>query len=313
MGIECLDQLCEVSERAGQPIDLIDDDHVDWDGKTYDGQHEALVSNELWERVQDVLEGRVGGKARTRRRDFAFSGLIKCSACGCAIVGEIKKERYTYYHCTGYADKCRGNPAACRRKHMREEALEQQFTGLLGRLHFDDDVLEWVRDALHASHAEERREHDETIKRLEAERKRLDDRIHAMYADKLDGLIDAAFFQRMSNQWREAQDRCRRDIERHRDADKSYLNEGVALLELARDAERLFAKQDPREKRRLLNFLLSNCTWKDGELTATFRQPFDLLAETVIATEKEPGLEVASDLKNEKWLPEQDSNLRPFD
>jgi hypothetical protein len=101
----------------------------------------------------------------------------------------------------------RGNPAACRRKHMREEALEQQFTDLLGRLHFDDDVLEWVRDALHASHAEECREHDEAIKRLEAECKRLDDRIHAMYADKLHGLIDAAFFQKMSNQRREAQDR----------------------------------------------------------------------------------------------------------
>jgi hypothetical protein len=29
MGVECLDQLGEVSERAGQPIDLIDDDRVD--------------------------------------------------------------------------------------------------------------------------------------------------------------------------------------------------------------------------------------------------------------------------------------------
>ena len=70
-----------------------------------------------------------------------------------------------------------------------------------------------------------------------------------MYADKLDGLIDAAFFQKMSNQWREEQDRRRRDIERHRSADKSYLNEGVALLELAKDAQRLCAKQEPREKR----------------------------------------------------------------
>jgi hypothetical protein len=64
-----------------------------------------------------------------------------------------------------------------------------------------------------------------------------------MYVDKLDGLIDAAFFQRNSNQWRETQDRCKRDIERHRSADRSYLNEGVALLELAKDAQRLFAKQ----------------------------------------------------------------------
>jgi len=52
-------------------------------------------------------------------------------------------------------------------------------------------------------HAEERREHEDAIRRLETECKRLDDRIHAMYADKLDALIDAAFFQKMSNQWRE--------------------------------------------------------------------------------------------------------------
>ena len=48
-------------------------------------------------------------------------------------------------------------------------------------------------------------------------------------------------------------------------ADKSYLNEGVQLLELAKNAQRLFARQEPRQKRRLLNFVLSNCTWEDGE------------------------------------------------
>ena len=32
---------------------------------------------------------------------------------------------------------------------------------------------------------------------------RLNDRIHAMYVDKLDGLLDAAFFDKVSSQWRE--------------------------------------------------------------------------------------------------------------
>ncbi|WP_165778613.1 hypothetical protein [Mesorhizobium wenxiniae] len=62
-------------------------------------------------------------------------------------------------------DKCQGNPATCRRKYVREEALEAQFTELLGRLKFDDEVLEWMRDALHASHADERSEHEEAIRR----------------------------------------------------------------------------------------------------------------------------------------------------
>ena len=34
---------------------------------------------------------------------------------------------------------------------------------LLGRLKFDDEALDWVRDALHASHVDERREHDEAL------------------------------------------------------------------------------------------------------------------------------------------------------
>ena len=274
----------------------------EWNGKLIQGRHEALVPVELWERVQGVLDGRFAKKVKRGRHDFAFSGLIACRACGCAVVGEIKKERYVYYHCTGYADKCQGNPASCRRRYVREEALEQQFTDLLGRLKFDDEVLEWVRDALHASHADERHEHEESIKRHQAEYKRLDERIHAMYVDKLDGVVDAAFYERMSNQWREEQNRCQREIERLQTADRSYMDEGVQLLELARNAQMLFAKQEPREKRRLLNFLLSNCTWEDGAVVATFRKPFDLLAETVAGAERAATDDGAKTAKSENWL-----------
>jgi site-specific DNA recombinase len=77
-----------------------------------------------------------------------------------------------------------------------------------------------------------------------------------------------AFFEKMSNRWREEQNRCQREICRRQTADRSYMDEGVQLLELARDAQRLFANQEPREKRRLLNFVLSNCTWVDGEIVA---------------------------------------------
>ena len=281
----------------------------EWNGKLIHGKHEPLISVALWERVQGVLSGRGAKKHRRMTRDFAFSGLIACHACGCAVVGEIKKERYVYYHCTGYADKCQGNPASCRRKYVREEVIEKQFTDLLGRLRFDDDVLEWVRDALHASHADERYEHKETIKRHQAEYKRLQDRINAMYVDKLDGLVDTAFFGKMSNQWREEQNRCQHEIDRHQNADKSYMDEGVQILELARNAQRLFERQEPRQKRRLLNFLLSNCTWDDGKVVATFRQPFDLLEETNAIATRQEAVDEGNSPQLENWLGDEDSNL----
>ena len=161
----------------------------EWNGRQYQGRHEQLVSIDM-DRVQSVLDGRNAKKHRRVKHNFAFSGLIACGRCGCSVVGEIKKERYVYYHCTGYADKCLGEPATCRRRYVREEVLEQQFTELLGRLQFDAEVLEWVREALHASHADEKREHDAAIERLQAEHRRLQARLDAMYVDKLDGHVD---------------------------------------------------------------------------------------------------------------------------
>src|SRR3954469_4135543 len=104
------------------------------------------------------------------------------------------------------------------------------------RRRHDDDVAA-------TSHADEKREREEAIKRFRTEYDRLQNRINAMYVDKLDGRVDAAFFDRMSAEWRAEQERCQREIDRHQSAEQSYMNEGVQLLELARNAQRLFATQ----------------------------------------------------------------------
>ncbi len=253
--------------------------------------------------MQDILDGRNASKHRRVKHDFAFSGLIACGHCGCSVVGEIKKQRYIYYHCTGYKGKC-DEP------YVREEVLEEKFTARLGRLAFDGEILDWVRDALHECHADERREHEAAIERLRAEYDRLQNRIHAAYVDKLDGTIDAAFYEKISGEWQAEQDRCLRDIERHQGADRSYLEEGVRLIELAQNAQRLFERQAAREKRRLLNFLVSNCSWRDGELTVTLRQPFDLIAEATAIDAKRKAAGGVSNYLSVNWLRGQDSNLR---
>ena len=137
---------------------------------------------------------------------------------------------------------------------------------------------------------------------------RAEGRVDAMYVDKLDGRIDTAFFDRKSSEWRREQDRLLQSIEEHQAANQTYLEEGVRLLELARRAHRLFQKQEPREKRRLLNFLLSNCSWKGGEVTAVFRQPFDMLADANVARREWDGQNASARPGFKNWLPRLDSN-----
>jgi site-specific DNA recombinase len=77
----------------------------------------------------------------------------------------------------------------------------------------------------------------------------------------------------------------------------------VKLLELAHDAHVLFESQPPKEKRKLLDFVLSNCTWKGGELTAKYRQPFDVLAVAVASEQQQVGEGIAEMARNDIWLP----------
>jgi site-specific DNA recombinase len=80
------------------------------------------------------------------------------------------------------------------------------------------------------------------------------------------------------------------------------MDEGVHILELARNAQRLFERQQPREKRRLLNFVISNCSWEDGEVLTAFRQPFDLLEKTTTVAASQESGNAGKSAKSKIWL-----------
>jgi site-specific DNA recombinase len=246
----------------------------EWDGEWHIGTHKPLVTRALWQRVQDVLDGRYQNQRdKERVNTFAFTGLIRCGHCGCALSGEIHKEKYIYYHCTGFK-------GACGERYVREEVFSAHFLAALRSISFDGPTLQLMREALRSSFGDEQRHHTEAVARLEAECTKLQKRIDQMYLDKLDGLIDAAFFERHAADWREAQRALRGQIEGHRSANQNYLDEGVMLLELAHEAPRLFEGQPAEEQRRLLGFMVSNSKFANGKLTVEWRRPFDLLTES---------------------------------
>ena len=183
--------------------------------------------------------------------------------------------------------------------------LEECFTDIVRAIKLDDEVLALVTQGLRESHQDQRKFHDEAIARLQAEYTKIQNRVNRAYDDKLDGLIDTLTFAQKSVEWRADQERIQQAIADHQGADQSYMEEGVMLLELANRAVDLFEKQLPREKRRLLDFVLTNCTWANGKLTVEFRQPFGLLAVTNEAWRKEKAAGAVSSGLSEKWLPVQ--------
>ncbi len=265
-------------------------------GKLYQGTYDPLISKELWEKVQEILQDRGTRKPRQVKHNFAFQNLIRCGHCGCALVGEIQKKKYIYYHCTYYKGKC-DEP------YVREEVLEEKFLEVLQRLHFDKEVLDLVKIAIIENHQTEKITHQEAIDRLRSQYDRMQRRIDTAYEDRLDGRISVSDYDQKVAKWRFEQDQMLQSMQDHQQANEAYLEGGVTLLELASHAADLFAQQPAKEKRRLLDFVLSNSTWKNGELTVEYRQPFDMIAleANECAQEKAAGL-LSSDL-HQKRLP----------
>ncbi len=111
-------------------------------GNWYKGQHEPLITKELFEKVRQALV--VPAKPKWGAKDFPFKGFIKCYSCGSSLVGEhkLRKRRdgsvreYTYYHCSRQVDR------DCRELFAREEDIIEQLYEMRHQLIPDKSVIE---------------------------------------------------------------------------------------------------------------------------------------------------------------------------
>ena len=73
--------------------------------EVYKGEHEAIVSPETFQQVQSLLarNGRQGGREVRNRYGALLRGLLRCTACDCAMIHSYTTKgnrRYRYYVCS---------------------------------------------------------------------------------------------------------------------------------------------------------------------------------------------------------------------
>ena len=239
----------------------------DWDGSTYTGSHEPLVTRECWQRVQELLDARAEDKTRKVKHDFAYTGLVHCGHCGCLFVGELKKRKYVYYHCTG-------NRGKCEEPYTRQEILAREFAEVLQELVIPQAILEWLGNDVLTSDQTEQAARAQAIKKLQTRYDQIQASIETMYLDKLDGRITQEFFDKQSAAWRSEQDGLRRKIQDVQKATPAPIDQAVDMLRLTSRASELFLQQPAAEQRRLLQVVVEKAAWQDGALRTTLFEPF---------------------------------------
>jgi len=101
---------------------------VDFKGELYEGEHEAIVSEELFARVQSMLSSKACGRGRRRGRnpEYLLQGIAYCGLCDKRITTTAgrgrNKEVYRYYVCSNRGRKGRDG---CDHPRLGAEELEQ--------------------------------------------------------------------------------------------------------------------------------------------------------------------------------------------
>jgi hypothetical protein len=195
---------------------------------------------------------------------------VHCGHCGCLLVGELKKGKYVYYHCTG-------NRGKCPEPYTRQEVLSGEFADVLRELVIPPVVLDWLADAVLSSDRTEQAVRAETIRKLQARYGEVEARIETMYMDKLDGRITQEFFDKQAGVWRHEQDGLLHKIQDIQKAAPVPVDQAIDLLRLTSRASELFLQQPATEQRRLLTTVMEKATWKQGALQTVLFEPFEIL------------------------------------
>ena len=104
------------------------------DGKLYKGNHKPLVNKDIFDKVSDVLLGRLHSKKKTH--SFHLRGYLTCSQCGCMYTASNKKG-HDYYYCTNGKGICDEH-----KKYIRSETLDQFMASEFKQLQWDEEFIE---------------------------------------------------------------------------------------------------------------------------------------------------------------------------
>jgi site-specific DNA recombinase len=178
---------------------------------------------------------------------------------------------------------------------FREEELADRLGQVLTDIHIPDDVLASIQHSLAADQQRNQQAVREQRQRLRQRLAVIRQRLDQVYLDKLDGKIDAEFWERKSAEWRAEEQQVTMKLAGLDQASPDRLLNASRILELANKARFLYVSQNPAEKAKLLKMVLSNCTLDSATLYPTYRKPFDLIFHRA---------------KNEEWRRERDSNPR---
>lgn len=234
---------------------------LQWDGESYDGNHPHIITESLYQDVQDIKTLNSSKYSKHKTSAYMLSGKLTCGECGSNMNGRTGGKRkdgtqLLYYVCAGRGDKpwIKNHPN-CKSESKRKDEIENIVLNEMKKINLSDVEVK-------------REDHSDELKVLESELSSVDKQLDKLLDLYLLDNIDLTKLDSRQKKLNNKKNKLMKNIER--------INEDGKQDEFKQQSINSFSDVDVEsldiDKLRLLvNLLAEKVVIKNGDVSIYWR------------------------------------------
>ncbi len=247
-----------------------------WNGDVYPkARHEAIISKELFDRVQQTLTRKPDSKYS--KHFYMLKGLVRCGECDGAI-SWFEKKGHIYGRCNHHRE-C--SQSKCGREDDCDEVIIEALRALKVQ---SPRMKEWVKKSLQESNREQEEYLHNSLDALNDELNNLVERQSRLVDANIDGLVALDLFKVKNAKIEADKAKVEDKIAKLNKDGNRYAQLSVLIYLVAQHADQIYKILEPEEISGVMKFIFGDITLLNGEMQYKYTEPFKVLKKAVDIT-----------------------------
>lgn len=253
-------------------------------GELYQGQHLPIISQRLFDDVQDVMNGKKLGDKRVH--EFTFRKLLICHLCKKRLIGELQKGN-VYYRC---------QMKTCEQKTIREDQVELGLKRVFEHLSFNEKENQVLRREIKRRYERVNEFKESGIRAIQLELEQIRSRLSNLTDAYIDGVLDKNLYLEKKNGLVKEEGAVRERLRRLEQGGEKMLAQVEKFLELVNSAYESYKLATAEERRELVRMITSNLEVEGKNLIVKLNYPFEIVVDRMKVMVGGPQRDVARTL-----------------
>ena len=244
-----------------------------WSGQMFKGTHTPIISKELWDRANKRLKDFY--RPHKTKHNFAFAEVLKCEHCNCNIIGEKRKGKFIYYHCS------QSKQRHYLKGYLREELLADKLGNFIKSVSIPKDMGVILQKGIDIISDEKEKIEATKKKTLMCEKIQAEKDLKKLYerefAEEDMNDMKKEFYRQKEKELSQTIETSNQELENFGADKKDILLKNNMMIEMLSGLDDLYNRCDIFEKGKIAKYMLDTSTLSsNNEIKVKYRRPFDI-------------------------------------